>query len=1462
MKHCIFIPLICVNLRTTVRTAYTQLMKPKIKLLGITSLFLSTSFLVNALQNSAVAQITATPNDAGTVVNQNGNQLNIQGGTEAGKNLFHSFEKFGVNQGQTANFISKPEIKNILGRVTGGDASVINGLIQVTGGNSNLYLMNPAGIIFGQDASLNVPGAFTATTGNGIGFGDKWFNAFGTNDYAELFGNPDAFAFTQAGAILNDGNLAVKSGQNLTLLGGTVINTGKIEAPGGDITVAAVPEEKLVRITQEGNLLSLGLPVETKAAINNQSFTTLSLPQLLPGGNLNGATGVEVENGVVKLTGSGVEIPNDVGTAIVSHKIDVSGEIGGKVNILGEKVGIVDGNINASGKNGGGTVLIGGDYKGEGTVPNAKTTFISQDSTIKADAEVAGNGGKVIAWADKTTVFKGKISARGGKISGDGGFVEVSGKENLVFRGNVDTNAVNGNLGTLFIDPENLTISPGTGDGGGDGDDTFAGDIAAGVGAEGQVFETDTSPTTIFESELEGLSGNNLVYLQARNINIENLPDNKLTFKSGTGTNSISFIASETSGTFSMHPSDTIETQGRALQIIAKNIEIGNISSNGGDITLKGSTVLQENSKIDTIRSSGVGGDGNINLGENTLHDINSDSEIDPSNLTLAAGTGEVNITGSIGNFERVNNLNISGNKINFGSNSRFETVRDMTLTSSGNLDLTDISNFNFKVGRDLTLQGQNLNLKDIFLPQSSLTRDVKLLAPTGNINLDEVQLFTGRNLNLEAQSITTTLPRSNRNELQAGQDLILKAQTATLDGLGLFGDKFSAGRNLDFNVTGNLKIDDTALNSGKNLNLQTSGELSLDSTSFTATENLNLTANSISTDFSFNSLDAGQNLTVQTQTDLINPSLFFKAGENFLLRSQSGSIALTRENLSSDDLKRDINLEANQDITVNDSRIEATRDLKLQAGQNINIQRSQLSAGRDTNIIAASKVEIEDDAQNPDRAAIIKADRNLLIQGDQSVNIQAFKNPASIIESGNNLTLISDGLITGNAKFVSGGDFSTTTLGGGNGNFQQTVIPNFETIISSEGNVNFGNYEGVALKIEAKGSITGGDITINGPNPTLSGSDPDIPLLTNGPGLVLRAGVDQLQNTANISNQTVGGTNFTSVEQSSANITVGNINTAVGGEGGSVTLSSTGNIKTGNIRTAGDTSEFAISPAPGFVDLQATGDIEVKTINTSGSNGGDVNIIAGGLFKATDSFLQDDFVDGNTNVNGVDGEKVLGQIPTSIYATGVSEGGANISIKHGGRNFIIGPKFETDANGNLVFRDNLGNVLPYTVDESGIVRDADNNSLTNIEIGSPLNEGDIGAFTSFTAGAITSNQENAGLVNSFRDSPLESSDPNTFSVGEGRIQVTFDPVIPDGEVVQRQLNKDEQNNVCTPQNSTIAVNTTENTRGVNNTNNSQSTKNNPCRTTDNNNTLKVTPDNRINSNSTLPTFLFRLGKQ
>ncbi|KST69394.1 two-partner secretion domain-containing protein [Mastigocoleus testarum] len=406
------------------------------------------------------AQITVEPNSTNTVVNQNGDTFTIKGGTQVDKNVFHSLQKFGLNENQIADFVTNPGTKNVLGRITGGDASVINGLIKVTGSNANLYLMNPAGIIFGSGARLDVPGSFTATTANGIGFGDNWFNATGANNYADLLGEPSSFAFTMSepGTIFNAGNLAVGKGKTLNLLGGIVINTGTLSSQGGKIAIAAIPDKKLVKISQEGNLLSLGLPTSTANNLNPVNFNPSSLPQLLTGGNFNSATGVTVENGIVKLTGSGVEIPNDAGTTVVSNKLDAAGEVGGEVNVLGEKVGVVSANINASGKNRGGTVLMGGDYKGEGTVPNAQRTFISQDSVVKADAEDTGNGGKVIAWADKTTSFYGEISARGGKDAGDGGFVEVSGKENLAFDGFVDVGADFGKGGELLLDPKTVEI--------------------------------------------------------------------------------------------------------------------------------------------------------------------------------------------------------------------------------------------------------------------------------------------------------------------------------------------------------------------------------------------------------------------------------------------------------------------------------------------------------------------------------------------------------------------------------------------------------------------------------------------------------------------------------------------------------------------------------------------------------------------------------------------------------------------------------------------------------------------------------------------------------------------------------------------------------------------------------------------------------------------------------------------
>ena len=169
--------------------------------------------------------IPATDGTA-TTVTQTGNQYNISGGTQAGANLFHSLQQFGLTTGEIANFLSHPDIQNILTRVVGGTPSQIAGIIQVTGGNSNLFLLNPAGIIFHPGASLNVSGDFTATTANGISIGNQWFSTNTNLDIIRnLVGTPNTLGFTtsQPGAIINQANLAVNPGKNITLAGGTVI---------------------------------------------------------------------------------------------------------------------------------------------------------------------------------------------------------------------------------------------------------------------------------------------------------------------------------------------------------------------------------------------------------------------------------------------------------------------------------------------------------------------------------------------------------------------------------------------------------------------------------------------------------------------------------------------------------------------------------------------------------------------------------------------------------------------------------------------------------------------------------------------------------------------------------------------------------------------------------------------------------------------------------------------------------------------------------------------------------------------------------------------------------------------------------------------------------------------------------------------------------------------------------------
>jgi predicted chitinase len=322
--------------------------------------------------------------------------------------------------------------------------------------------------------------------------------------------------------------------------------------------------------------------------VGNQSVDNLEIAaddDVLINGNAIASGSLDVSADTItttgSLTGSNISLNSrdalklESGTKITSQ----TGDKGGTVHLLGQEVSLTGVAIDASGVNGGGTVLIGGDYQGKGSVPNARTTFIDASTVINVDALQNGDGGRAIVWADDSTRFLGKIDARGGSESGDGGFAEVSGKQNLSFNGTANLDAITGKLGTLLLDPDNIRIA----------------DLAE---------VTDADPNIYNYRSLESISGN--VLLEAtKNITID--PNISLLFRNPLS--SVTFIAGEQ---FNMDSNTQINAAGKTdITISAKGIEAGNISTRGGKINL----IADDNISISSL-SSYYGGDigGNIDV--------------------------------------------------------------------------------------------------------------------------------------------------------------------------------------------------------------------------------------------------------------------------------------------------------------------------------------------------------------------------------------------------------------------------------------------------------------------------------------------------------------------------------------------------------------------------------------------------------------------------------------------------------------------------------------------------------------------------------------------------------------------------------------------------------------------------------------------------------------------------------
>lgn len=197
----------------------------------------------------------------------------ITGGAIRGRNLFHSFKEFNIGIGEKVLFLD-PGVKNIFSRVTGSNSSNILGVLGVQGGDANLFFMNPNGILFGSNASLDLNGSFIASTANAIQFGRQGYFKSSTSAIPDVTVDPSALFFQGPnGKILNlatndlnsgpvpGGGLSVLEGRSLHLVGGDVIvDSGEINAMGGRIELGGLKESGTVGIIPESNGFFLHFP--------------------------------------------------------------------------------------------------------------------------------------------------------------------------------------------------------------------------------------------------------------------------------------------------------------------------------------------------------------------------------------------------------------------------------------------------------------------------------------------------------------------------------------------------------------------------------------------------------------------------------------------------------------------------------------------------------------------------------------------------------------------------------------------------------------------------------------------------------------------------------------------------------------------------------------------------------------------------------------------------------------------------------------------------------------------------------------------------------------------------------------------------------------------------------------------------------------------------------------------------
>jgi filamentous hemagglutinin family protein len=618
------------------------------------------------------AEGIATDGTMGAAQTLNGTNVSIPQtlGSTVGNNLFHSFSDFNIDKGQIVTFTGTDNLQNVISRVTGDNKSIIDGTLKSEIKNADFYFINPNGITFNANASIDVPAVFHVTTADKMNF-DKNGGVFFSDKskQSQLSSeSPVAFGFLGTSKVnnglleINGSQLSVKPDKEINLV------AGNIEIKDGSMLRAATGEVKL-------------LAIQGKQLVDVEKLPIQLSPEMV-GGNIH------IENNAVR------------------ESINTSGDGGGEIEIWGNLVTFDKANLSASN--------TGAQHVSQNENINIIANKLNiNDSIVSFDSLSSGNGGNVNLTANQVRIDGqmdyAEVSSETAN-TGNGGTLTINSKDIVIVAGGeISTNAKSGSSGTagnISLITKNLIV-----DGNG-GVLTRISSQTAGEGRAGDiVIQTDN-----IEVKNGGEISSDTLPMSTESIPLEgiaNLSDDLTKNKGAAGI--VSIHAKNLTVTTGGKISSNSLTDGNAgkIQITADKLKIdgkglyteisseAQHSGEGGEITVKAKDLtISEYGQItsDTI-ANGIAG--NIFVYADNLY-------IDGKNHIEKTG-----ISSDTSNFGKAGDVMVLANRLTLLNNGTISS-KSIGADSSGKTGIVDVAVKNALILKNSKISMENAAVVDV----------------------------------------------------------------------------------------------------------------------------------------------------------------------------------------------------------------------------------------------------------------------------------------------------------------------------------------------------------------------------------------------------------------------------------------------------------------------------------------------------------------------------------------------------------------------------------------------------------------------------------------------------------------------------------------------------------------------------------------------------------------------------